>query len=282
MQFGKKAFLAWCLTGLLVACGGGSDGGDVSPPPTSGTPTAAFTASEQTASDLAADAVAGAQSMFKTGLAQGAPLGGLLGAPTGVSDSYTGDCSVSGSIHYSYNLANPNPNGNPVAGDTYTLTLNNCEETAGEVENGTIKITFTRFVSEADTAFTVQLTNYSITTNGVTEGPYTLSASFDVSNGVYSYAFNVDGATVVGMPVMHTSGTQVTIESGVIRKNYGSGWVEWSYDYFVYDSATQRPISGTVTVTGSGGNSAVLRATANGYIVDITVNGATTTYNVAY
>lgn len=284
IRISKKTLAAWLFTSLLAACGGGGSGGSDSNgdsgPPASGIPTITLTPSQQTANDLAADAVDGARSLFKTTAAQGLPIGVLISAPTGTTQTSNESCTISGSAKWT--VSAKNLNGNPVAGDSITIVLTNCVDVVGLVQNGTIKVVFTRFTDENNFAFTVQLVNFSYTENGVSYGPYSYLSTWDLTNGVFSYAFSVDGNTVVGLPVVQTSGNQVTIQSGDVHQNFGSGWLDWHYDNFVYDSVTGRPVSGSVTVVGSGGTSAVLTATATGYTVLIAANNSSQTYNVVY
>ena len=49
-----------------------------------------------------------------------------------------------------------------------------------------------------------------------------------------------------------------------------------------YDSQTGRPTSGTITITASNGNRAVITVTETGYNVAITVDGTTTNYVVPF
>jgi hypothetical protein len=287
MRTMSRILIALLAGAALSACGGGDDGGPPgngngggntgSAPPATGAPTTAITSDQGSASALANASISGANALVQASSASGLPLGVLVSPPTGLQSTQTTACPYGGSVTTTINMAGT---GGITSGDTVQSTYANCAYAAGYVMNGSSQIRYDRWVSATDFAFSVTLTNFTYTYDGRTWGPYSYTGNYAYANGSYSYSYTVNGATIVGQPVVSTSGTNITVNSGTVRTTYGGGWVEWTYQGFTYDSATGRPISGTVTVTGSNGTRAVITVTSTGYTVAITVNGTTTTYTV--
>lgn len=281
----------WCAAlaaVLLAACGGGGGyggdnggGGGGTPPPTTGAPTASLQASNASATSLVSTAKTSAAALAKAGGLNGVPfLGLIVSPPTGITQSGSENCANSGSIAFTYTIADQN--GNITAGDRLSIVATNCSQVAGQVVNGSLAIVFTRYASASDFAWDITATNLSATYGGVTYGPYSFQAHYDLHNGVVAYTYTIDGTTVVSRPTVLYSGVNVTITSGTVRSNYGDGWVEIAYSNWQYNSETGRPTSGTITITASNGNSAVITVTDTGYNVAITVGGSTTSYVVPF
>lgn len=210
------------------------------------------------------------------------------GLPTGSAAPATGaayngsyNCPGGGSYTYSYDFASTS--GTISSGDTFSANYNNCSFGSGVSANGSSLLTYTRWVSYSDYAFTQTMKDYRVTSGSYTYGPYSYTTSYDAKNGVVTYSSSINGTTVIGKPTVSTSGSTATISSGKSRSYYGNGsnWVEISYSNWSYDTTTGRPTSGTITVNGSTG-SATITVTSTGYNVAINVNGATKNYTVAF
>jgi len=282
----SRLLIALLASAALAACGGGGDGGSTggggggntgTAPPATGTPTTAITSDQTSASALANASINGASALVQASSASGLPLGVLVSAPTGLQSTSTTACPAGGSVTTTVNMAGT---GGITSGDTIQSVYANCAYAAGYVMNGTSLIRYDRWVSATDFVFSVTLTGFTYTYDGRTWGPYSYTGNYAYANGTYNYSYTVNGSTIVGQPVVTSSGSNITVSSGTVRTTYGSGWIEWTYEGFTYDSSTGRPVSGTVTVTGSNGTRAVITVTATGYTVQITVNGTTSTYTV--
>lgn len=288
MRTMTRVLITLWASAALVACGGGggdggttggggNGGGNGSAPPATGTPTVAITSDQSSATALANASITGATALVQASSASGLPLGLLVSPPTGLQSTVNQACPAGGSVTVTVNVAST---GTVTAGDTIESVYASCAYAANYVMNGTSLIRYDRWVSSTDFAFSITLTNFTVNNNGRVMGPYSYTGNYAYANGTYNYSYTVNGSTIVGQPVVTSSGSNITVSSGTVRTTYGSGWIEWTYEGFTYDSSTGRPVSGTVTVTGSNGTRAVITVTATGYTVQITVNGTTSTYTV--
>jgi hypothetical protein len=299
LTLGKFAISAITLA-VLAACGGG--GGTTSTTSTGTTTstgatvtgtapssaTGALKSDQTTANELVAAVNKGVATFQTTDALKNAPTAGVVSdLPTGAA--VTIDCSLVGAsvCTGSYSI-DTNITGAIVSGSGMTITYNNVKFTSlasyGDFTyNGTIKLSYDRYVSPSDFAITTTYTNFSF--GGTLAGAGTLngSSTCDIKANVYTCGYNV-GDTYVGTYSLSRSGTTTTVSSGLIRANYtgASGYVDCSYANWSYNSTTAITSSGgVVTVTGVNGTVAKITSSGSGrYVVDITVGGTKTTYNV--
>lgn len=288
------AALALCVA--LAACGGGGGGGGggdggggggpttppvLNGPPVTGAPTTTLAQSQNTANDLGSSARTQAEALARAANLGSVPVGVTVGPPIGVAIDQTINCPNGGTFRLSGNI-NGAAGAPYAAGDVVNYSYNNCSYASGVTFSGSGSLYWVRYTSASDFEYIITLNNFRYTSPGFSYGPLNYQARYSFNGGTVSWAYYVDGAAVVGTPVVTTVGTTRTIVQGTIRYNYGGGFVEATFSNFQYDTANLRPIAGTVTVTGSNGTRAVLTATASGYSVTITANGSTTTYTVSY
>lgn len=303
MQTNSWASWKWTTSVCLVAaalagCGGGGgneDTGGTDEPPDSGDPTTVLTDSAETANALGAQALSGAELISDADSAiLILPAGVRVSPPMGVTGTETIDCGVSGNVKVSFDLALSGSvaGWSATTGDSVTSVYNQCTEydewgDYGDIGfytyNGTYSISYDRWVNENDFTISISTENLTLTYGGQTKGPWTLAETVTNDHGTYSRSVVINGATVIDFPTVYTDGSVVSIESGTVRRSYGSGWIEWNYNNFSYDSSTRKPLSGSVSVTGSGGSSALITVTgSSSYNVTLTVNGVSHSYTVAF
>lgn len=267
------------LAALLGGCGGG--GGDSGPiataPPVTGTPTAAITASSQTAGDAVTIAKNGASALDKVDSFSALPLG-VQTAPLAVTTTQTTPCSGGGSEFATINQARAEAT---TAGDTARLVLTDCTE-SGIRFNGTIDLSVSRWVSDMNFALSFAATDLTAAQGGTTRGPFSFTGAADFNGNSLSYSFNVDGQAVVGEPAITRNGNTLTIASATVRANYGTGFVEVTFSGWVFDRSTGRPSAGTAIATGAGGNTVKVVVASDGYHATVTVGGVATNYVVAF
>ena len=284
----------WIFGALLAlsACGGGGSGGGGGPasipaPPATGTPTGIISNTQTAANDLTKTSMTGINAVLNASKLNGVPIG-LLGGFSGssakttaagvITSSNSVACGTSGTMSFTYTL---NTTTGISAGDSATIVFTNCSFVSDYTINGTVIITFTRYVSPTDLAFAITTINLSSTSGGITSGPFNYTGSYDVNNNTIVSAYHINGITVVGQPVVTDDGTYTTIVSGLVHIDYGtSGWVEVAYNNWKIANATGKPVSGMITITAANGDSAVITASAGNYQVDITINGVVTSYNL--
>ncbi len=196
------------------------------------------------------------------------PFGVQLAAlPSGVSASLS--CSLlgsggSGSISYEV------PSTAIASGYTVSYTYNACSY-AGYTFNGTVTLTYDRYTSPTDFAYTVKYSNFSVSGNGLSSTNVSGTTSCNLSGGTASCYYN-DGTRGWSSTMTYSNGAV----NGSYAVNYGNGSVQVSYVNF---GAT----GGTATVTGSNGSKAVItRTSATAFTVAITpsTGAATSTYTV--
>ncbi|MBI3561209.1 MAG: hypothetical protein HY080_05770 [Gammaproteobacteria bacterium] len=285
----------WILGAVLVlsACGGGGSSGNSSgptsppAPPASGTPTATITNSPTVATNLTKISTTGLKAVLSADKLGTVPLANLLGGPmitaktTAVGATTAGNsvsCGVNGgTMNFTFMVNNTTTLS---AGDSVTIVFTDCAFVAGTRLNGSINITFTRYIDATNYAFNLTTSNFTSTSANLTNGPYNYTGSFDLNNNIITSAFNVDGVTVVGQPVVSVNGSQSTT-SGTVHIDYASaGWIECVYSNWVVDNTTGKPLSGTITITAANGDSAVITVVGSHYQVAITINGVLTSYLV--
>jgi len=277
--------LAAAFAMALAACGGGggsspsnSSNPASSAPPSTGTPTASIASSQTAASDLVSKARGAADAATNAGSFSSIPAGVQISAPTAVTGTSTQPCTISGTVTVSYNYASTSTN---TVGDTAHEVFNNCSMTTGVYINGSADVTVTRWASSTDYAMSMSMAGITVTSGGTTYGPFNYTMTYNVSGGVVTMAYVINGVTVVGEPVVTHNGNIATIVSGTVHVFYAGGWVEYSFNNWTYDTTTGKPIAGTLTITGSNGNSVLITVNGGSYVVAITVGGVTTTFTLS-
>jgi hypothetical protein len=274
------------IAAALAACGGGGGGGDAglvvtaSVPPVTGSPTGAISASAQSTADLVAAAKAGATAANTVNGFSSLPLGVQVTLPTGVVTTNTFPCPNGGSYVLTDNTANPTTTS---VGDTEKLVFSNCAE-LGFTFNGTFDLTATRFAGPNDFGASFVVTNMSVAQSGASHGPFSFTGQIDIHAGNITYAFAVNGHSVVGTVVVTYSGNTVTIASATTRSNLttSSGFVEVHFSNWVFDANTGRPTSGTANVFAANGDTAMIVVQSDGYHVTVNVAGVTTSSVVGF
>jgi hypothetical protein len=289
-----RASILSAFVAALAACGGG---GDDAPAPQAPAPAPSpapaavveVSPSQQAADGLVAEANRSVGRVLQANAASGLPVGALITAlPTGATVNGTLECSnfgTNGSGTVSYTYTTSDGTGQPVS---YVFTYNNCTWSVSGITiayNGTVTWDWTRYTSATDYAVTYAYDiTYSYTGAYTSSGTIRSSATCVNTAGALSCSYNIDGARVRNNISITTSGTVTTVRSATVELDgtTSSGTLTITYDNWIYDGATGRATSGSVTVTDSRGNSAVVTATGTGYTVVVTYNGAQSTYTVAY
>ena len=277
---------------LLASCGGGGDGGGAgggaggagagvfaNAPPLTGAPTAVLTASQQTAAGLAGAANTGAAAMATMQGFNNLPIAVQLRPPTGVILTDTIDCTGGGSVLETDNLADPN---GITVGDTANFVLNACVE-FGTTFNGMADLQITRYVDDDNLTTTFTASNISAVIGGTSYGPASFAGQIDINAGQVSYAFNVNGTTVIGNGVASRNGDVVTITSGTVRVSLSAGgFVEIRFSNWIFSYSTGIPTSGSATVTAANGDTANVTVQGDGYHWIVTVNGIPSNFVVPF
>jgi hypothetical protein len=269
-----RVLLAFTTAFALVACGGGggdsgggrtTGGGGSSGPGAGATPTAIFTASSTLADDAIAEANAGlASAAAISALPDAVTIGSL---PSGVVTDVSSSICSSGS-------ATVDVNGTPnTSGYSVTEVFTNCNLLAlsGYIYNGTFKLTFTRYASASDYDFTLQYTNFTLTTPSVSvTTPLSGSYACTVNSSTTSCSWD-DGVRSWSSSVTYSGGTL----NGYYTTNWGGGVVKVTFTNY---TAT----SGTVTIEGASPSRIVItRCGASNYTVSITNSSSvTSSYSV--
>jgi hypothetical protein len=284
----KILFIASAASVVLAACGGGGSSystadtstpasSTTTPTPSSGTvpaPNAAATTvletSQTEANKLSTEATDGLNSAQAAAAGTGVkgPLGVEIGSlPTGISSSIS--CSIfgaggSGSISYDI------PTTGIAAGSVLTYTYNQCNINGLATYNGTFSLTYNRYVSPSDFAYTSKYTNFTVNGNGFNNQAINGSSTCDFSKGAMSCYYS-DGSRGWSSNLTYSNGTA----NGSYAVNYGTGTIQVKYTNF---SAT----SGSCEITGANGSKALItRTSAKQFTVSITgTNGSSTSYTV--
>lgn len=281
----------------LAACGGGDDpapapGPTPAPttPPTSPPASGVQVAPSQAAANgLVSEANTSVAKVLQASAASGLPGGALITAlPTAATVNGTIECNTlgtSGSGNITYAYTTEDGTGRPTS---YVFTYNNCTWSASGITvvyNGTVNWTWTRWVAANDYSVTYAYDiTYSYSGTYNSSGAIRSSATCVNASNVLSCSYDIDGTRVRNGMSVTSSGTVTTVRSATVEIDgtATSGAITIVYDNWVYDSATGRATSGTVTATDTAGNSAVITATGSGYTVRVTYNGATTEYTVTF
>jgi hypothetical protein len=310
IQHGK-----WLATTLiaglwLTGCGGGGGGGSSTTTASdvgyAGTTEAVAMTDQASADAVAADTIASAISMdlsgdiplsYKSGSSTSSVPGlagftqqmidRALALPTsstlaGAIQTQTVQCSITGTITYTANVADPNAS-QPSAGDSVTMSASSCDEGFGSVLNGSFSMTVLSFSS---TGMSVNVAFSHFTTTAA-------SGDYSLLNGGFAMALNVDpntNATTYSM-----IGDALLVEQstgGVVKQQALSPFslvdtidASWNFtadhDYTFYSTnigggvtvTTTTPIfifygdyypsSGVVVITGAGGASVRVTAIDN-------------------
>ena len=291
MKTSVKYALSCLALASLVACGGGgsstpaaattagtgstgSTGGGATSalaPSPGATPTAVLVNSAAAANDTIAEVNAGlaAAQNGATGAGFQGPLGVQSSAlPTGVSASIS--CASFGGTGGSIDYDVSGLSGGITSGASITYTYNNCA-ISGYTYNGTFRLTYDRYVSASDFAYTSSYQNFTINGNGLTNYAFSGSQSCNYANNTVSCYYS-DGTRGWSSNFTYSNG----VANGTYSSTYSGGTVRVQYTNY---SAT----SGTARVTGANGAYyEIRRCSATAYTVtySATGTGVTSTYNV--
>lgn len=282
-----RTLAVFILGGLLVAaCGGGNSSSNGNSSSSSNlslntAPTAKLASSQTNANALAAEMQNAAPKLVAAASTQN--LSQSLGGLAGVSGSGTATCPASGSFTYTASFSSP-----PRAGDNGSITFSNCAyDYSGTtyIFNGSASLSYTRYNSLSDYAIQASYSNFSIditsSTETYTSGQVSGSFTLDDSNGSVTYASNLsDGsATNIASGNVIYGATDITISSATYVYNSPSagGIIKVVFNNWVYDTSTNTPVSGTVTIYGANGDT--VQVDALNKTVSYTINGAMTSYS---
>ena len=267
------------LVSLLFACGGGGSGpsdnsGIVPVLSLASSPTAVLRATVSSARALASEISTAADLI---GRLDGTPL--LF--PPGIdwlahNAVNTFNCAqylggVSGTLSLDSNIPSP-----PIPGSFANVTFGACEFTMDGVDyvyDGTLRVEVVRYVDGGDYSIRVSGNDFRVAINGRTSHE-SFSVVIDHTGGVDHVVFTTsDGAAIAfDLPDVTRTGTIVTINgaSFVYQSSSGQGIARIVFDHFSFDSATGRPISGSVTVFGANQTSVTIIAGPNAYTLQYT------------
>jgi hypothetical protein len=189
---------------------------------------------------------------------------GLL--PTGISISCASFGGTGGSIDFDTSALT----GAITSGSSITYVYNNCA-IQGYTYNGTFRLTYDRFASATDFAYTASYSNFTINGNGLSNYAFSGSQSCNYANNAISCYYS-DGTRGWSSSSTYSGGRA----NGSYSANYSGGTVRVQYTNY---SAT----SGTARVTGANGAYyEVRRCGANAYTVTYSASGTSvaSTYNV--
>jgi hypothetical protein len=298
-RFSSRLVSLALFSSVLAACGGsdkpssdGNGGGGSTPGLSLGTaPTATLPSSQDSAAALAAEVQSGAAEIVAAANRPTNLPAGVDTLPVGaVTTLQCSQLSAGGTGSYSIDS---NLTGEPTAGSTITISYDACSFTASGITityDGTITMTYTRYVSASDYAITYSASHFSYAATGSVSyayGPLDYSFSFDYANGELSYTYysSTGGAIAVTPGSVTTNGDDVTISSGtyVYTSAAGGGVVKVVYDHWTYDTTTLHPVSGSVTITGASGAQVAITASSTGYtVVYSDSTGTLGTFTVTY
>jgi hypothetical protein len=317
--------LALVTTVLLAACGGGGSGGGTATAP-SGPQAAVIT--ESNAKPVSANALQGVRNTSSTEGATGVPIGvqvasgsrspatfaaiaaaarlaidSAAGArlPTAVSVSETDACPLGGTLSISGNVANPTAGLG--AGDTFGITLANCQTTengVATVMNGQMSMTivsgtiagvpFHVVIAVTTTNLSVQAAGATIVSNGDVRLDWTASSATSetlVATGTsMTSRETVTGVTRTNTlrnyaQTLKTNGTTVsaTLSANVETDNTriaasGATYTVTTPTAVVWDTLTDVVSAGVIKVVGAGGSQLTLTFTGAGNAtIQIDANG---------
>lgn len=265
----------------MTACGGDGDGGGGGGGGSGGLEK--VEASQQAAEGMVEEVnelvlelrSAEASSQVPTGAHISAlPIGATVEGSMQCSDLGT---SGSGTLSYVYTYQGDKP-------VSWVYSYNDCTYTISGFTyhmDGTFSMTYSSYTNSENFRYTyVYDLDYEYTSESYS-GSHSITArqscvmsggnltcTHQTSSGEYnlgSWDIDIDGDTIT------------VVNATIVGKN-----VTIVFDDWVFDSSTGRALSGTVQVTDKNGNSALLTATGDGYSVEVTVNGASSTWNVTY
>ncbi len=187
-------------------------------------------------------------------------------------------------------------------GDTVALVSKNCVVKAA-VELGAVSLgdfgvgdtTSGRFelklakLAGSDVVFELTYTAFTYKPfGGLAFEPLDALARFGTDGGVAVYSLDIPGTRFLAAPAVTTAQNQVFVSLGRLRGQLpvasGSGFVDYEYRAWDFNSSTLHATVGTVGVTGTGtgttGTSARVIAGASSYSVEITAGGRTQLFTV--
>lgn len=212
---------------------------------------------------------------------------------TGVTTSETVSCAVSGSLTVSSSIAGSSV---LVAGDSMSMTANNCVEAAGSSMNGTMTITIVAgTLDPASTSYPKSVTirleaqNFSFSMDGETsvsngDMQFTLTenSATDVSISMSGslLSSNIGGATVTLKNYSHSvsttaSGTTIQIQGTVETTGLGSGTVSYqiSTPSALTLNASGQFTGGSLKVTGNGSSLLLTVTGTDAFSLQVDTNG---------
>jgi hypothetical protein len=316
--FAACALLAGCGGGGGSAASepvAGTPAPSPSPAPMPNAPTAAITSSQAAAAALVTDTLQRSRDMrLASGLTSGVQTGASGTGPSmvdiltrshilSVADYSSTLCSSGKSTIEVADAVlarfQADPNAQMAVGDTITLTSTQCVVKAA-VELGTVALgdfgvgskVDGKFAlqmvsrSGSDAVFTMAYTGFSYTPfGGAAFAPLDAVLRFGTEAGVNVYSLDIPNTRFTATPKVSSAGNGVTVTAGSLRglapAAVGSGYIDYSFSVWTFDSVLAQGASGTVRVTGSGGTSAVITVVGNSYNVAITVGARTDSYLVA-
>jgi hypothetical protein len=278
-------------------------------------PTAAITASQVAATALVTDTLQRSRDMrLAGGLTSGVQTGATGAGPSAVDlltrshilsvSDYSSTLCSSGKSTIEVADAvlarfQADPNAQMAVGDTITLTSTQCVVKAA-VELGAVALGdfgvgskvdgqfALQLVSRSgtDAVFTMRYTGFSYTPFGGTAfAPLDAVLRFGTEGGVSVYALDIPNTRFTATPRVATAGNVVTVTAGALRglapAAVGSGYIDYSFTGWVFDSVLAQGASGTVRITGASATSAVITVAGSSYSVAITAGGKTDSYLVA-
>jgi hypothetical protein len=108
---------------------------------------------------------------------------------------------------------------------------------------------------------------------------------FGTEAGVNVYVLDIPNTRFTATPKVATAGNVVTVTAGALRglapAAVGSGYIDYSFTNWIFDSVLAQGASGTVRVNGANATSAAITVAGSNYTVAITAGGKTDSYLVA-
>lgn len=248
---------------------------------------ASVSASQASAEALVAEVNDRVADVRSAGLTGGLPLGAqIVLLPTGALFTDSVPCASlaaggtgSGSIDLTYTT--DDATGAPVRGD---FDFNDCRfSTSGTSTrvDGRGSVVYSNYLGPNDYTITLTYDNvgYEYMFGGVVEsGTLNMVQTCTSAAGVESCTVTVGDSTLQDVSV-EQDGSITTVQHATVTGTT----LTIEYEGWVYDSSLHRATGGTVTVTDSAGNRAVITATGTGYTVVVTlVGGASSTWTVAF
>lgn len=270
---------------LATGCGGGggsSSGGSVS------IPTAAVQITQTNAAEVAKSANSSAQGMAKTGSST-AGIVGVVAQPSGFTHSVldislakfakirnlqlsqnggavgviagfpiSGPCAVSGTMSMDINDANNN--GTVDSGDTITMSLNQCDDGLGTVDNGSMSFSISGLsgpLGGTGTPSAPLTASFTLTFSNLSSYDQATMAT-DTINGDITFSTSDDGTNTTGIMYGTSLSMSNSVDGAFLITNYNISFTEANVTgpsspfSFSFSMTTASTIAGgSVTITTS-------------------------------